>query len=123
VHIETDEYGILVHDRFPWLRLYVVIDLGLQHIKVQRGDSMIELYMREGCPFCQKILAAVEQLGMEEGKDFTVIDAAPETPGREVVLRVGGKAMVPFMVDKEISMYESDDIIAYLERKFGGSRS
>jgi glutathione S-transferase len=100
-----------------------VIDLGLQQIKVQRGDAMIQLYMRDGCPFCQKVLAAVQQFGMEEGKDFAVIDAAPETPGREVVLRVGGKAMVPFMIDKDVSMYESDDIIAYLEKKFAASRS
>ena len=84
---------------------------------------MIQLYMRDGCPFCRKVLAAVQQFGMEEGKDFAVIDAAPETPGREVVLRVGGKAMVPFMIDKDVSMYESDDIIAYLEKKFAASRS
>ena len=36
--------------------------------------------------------------------------------GREVVLSVGGKGMVPFLIDGDISMYESDDIVAYLKK-------
>ncbi len=77
---------------------------------------MIELYMRDGCPFCRKVVQAAGEFGLKEGKDFTVINAAAGTPGREVVLNRGGKAMVPFMIDGEISMYESGDIIAYLKR-------
>ncbi len=75
---------------------------------------MIKLYMRDSCPFCKKVLTAAEKTGLKEGKGFTVIDASPGTPGREVVLQVGGKAMVPFLIDGDVSMYESDDIIAYL---------
>jgi glutathione S-transferase len=82
---------------------------------------MIQLYMRDGCPYCQKVLAATQELGMKDGKDFTLIDAAPGTLGRDVVLDVGGKAMVPFMIDGEVSMYESDDIIAYLKDKAAAS--
>ena len=78
---------------------------------------MIQLYVRDGCPYCQKVLAAAQDFGMKEGKDFTVVDAAPGTLGRDVVLDVGGKAMVPFMIDGETSMYESDDIVAYLKDK------
>jgi glutathione S-transferase len=79
---------------------------------------MIELYVREGCPYCKKVLTAAQRLGLQEGKDFTAIDAAPGTKGREVVLRVGGDSMVPFLMDGAVSMYESDDIVAYLETKF-----
>jgi glutathione S-transferase len=75
---------------------------------------MIKLYIRESCPFCKKVLTAAEKIGLKEDKNFTVIDASPGTPGREVVLQVGGKAMVPFLIDGDVSMYESDDIIAYL---------
>lgn len=82
---------------------------------------MIQLYVRDGCPYCQKVLAATQELGMKEGKNFTVIDAAPGTKGRDVVLDVGGKAMVPFMIDGEVSMYESDDIVAYLKDKAAAS--
>ena len=77
---------------------------------------MIELYLRDDCPFCRKVVLAAREFGLKEGEDFTVIDAAPGTPGREVVLNKGGKAMVPFMIDGDKSMYESSDIIAYLKR-------
>jgi glutaredoxin 2 len=75
---------------------------------------MIELYMRDGCPFCQKVVQAAGEFGFKE-EDFTVIDAAPETPGREVLLNRGGKPMVPFLIDGDTCMYESGDIITYLK--------
>ncbi len=76
---------------------------------------MIELYINTRCPFCQKVLKAADECGLEEGKDYTTIDATAGTPGREVVLHVGGKGMVPFLVDGDSSMYESDDIVTYLK--------
>lgn len=75
---------------------------------------MIELYMRQGCPFCDKVEKAAVEMGLKEGHDFEIINAAPLTPGRDVVLKVGGKAMVPFLIHGSTSMYESNDIIAYL---------
>lgn len=80
---------------------------------------MIKLYMQDGCPFCRKVETAARQMGLIAGKDYIVIDSAPSTPGRETVVKVGGKSMVPFLVDAETSMYESDDIIAYLKKISG----
>ncbi|MGW8193377.1 MAG: glutathione S-transferase N-terminal domain-containing protein [Desulforhopalus sp.] len=77
----------------------------------------MQLYVREGCPFCEKVEKAARQMGLVQDKDYQLIDAAPLTPGREVVIRVGGKAMVPFLIDGEISMYESADIISYMEKQ------
>ena len=71
--------------------------------------------MRDGCPFCQKVVQAAGEFELKEGEDFTVINAAQGTPGREVVLNKGGKAMVPFLIDGGTSMYESGDIITYLK--------
>lgn len=76
---------------------------------------MIELYIRDDCPFCLKVMKAAGEFGFKEGEYFTVIDAAQGTPGREVVLTRGGKAMVPFLIDGDTSMYESVDIIDYLK--------
>ncbi|BHH84793.1 glutathione S-transferase N-terminal domain-containing protein [Desulforhopalus sp. 52FAK] len=76
---------------------------------------MIQLYVRKGCPFCKKVETAATDLGLVPGADYELIDAAPNTPGRDVVLKVGGKAMVPFLIDGETSMYESDDIVTYLK--------
>lgn len=73
--------------------------------------------MRDGCPFCKKVERAAIEMGLIQDKDYQLIDASPFTPGRDMVVKLGGKAMVPFMVDGEVSMYESDDIIAYLKTK------
>lgn len=78
---------------------------------------MIQLYVRKGCPFCKKVETAAADLGLVPGTDYELIDAAPNTPGRDVVLKVGGKAMVPFLIDGKTSMYESDDIVTYLKNK------
>jgi len=78
---------------------------------------MIDLYIWDKCPFCQKVLRAAEDLGLKKGEDYAVIDAAPGTEGRREVERIGGKAMVPFLADGSTSMYESDDIIDYLKEK------
>ena len=60
---------------------------------------------------------AVAELDLVEGKDFEIVSAGPGTPGRLIVEDRGGKAMVPFLIDGQISMYESDEIIDYLRQK------
>lgn len=77
---------------------------------------MIEIFYRAGCPFCDKVFRAAEAMGLKEGEHFVSVDAAPGTPGRDTVVELGGKAMVPFLKDGSLTMYESDDIIAYLKK-------
>ena len=78
---------------------------------------MIELYLWDSCPFCTKVLKAADDMGLQKDVDYTIVDGAPGTPGRLVVQNRGGKAMVPFLIDGDTSMYESDDIIAYIKEK------
>ena len=63
------------------------------------------------------MLDALENMDLAEDKDYTVIDANPGSPGRAEVQRIGGKSMVPFLVDGDTAMYESLDIIDYLKNK------
>ena len=80
---------------------------------------MIQLYISYGCPFCQKVLKRIiKKFKLKEGIDYEIIEAGRGTPGRETVLKVGGKEMVPFMIDGNTSMYESDEIIKYISRKY-----
>lgn len=79
---------------------------------------MIELYIWDSCPFCQKVLQAAEQMGLKEGREFIIVDGSPGSPGRLLVQQRGGKTMVPFLVDGPTAMYESNDIIDYLRNKF-----
>ena len=73
------------------------------------------LYMKQGCPYCAKVIAAAKRLNM--GFD-AVKDIADEGVSVELVA-LGGRKMVPFLVDREagVSMYESDDIVEYMEKK------
>lgn len=79
---------------------------------------MIQLYVKFDCPFCGKVMQTIEKLNLKKGEDFEYIDAALGTPGREIVFKEGGKSQVPFMIDGDTRMYESGDIIEYIEKKF-----
>ncbi len=78
---------------------------------------MINLHISLSCPFCQKVLRATEEMGMKEGVDYITVDSSPGTAGRQKVVEIGGKGIVPFLIDGDHSMYESDDIIEYLRRQ------
>lgn len=78
---------------------------------------MIKLYVRFDCPYCQKVIDKIEELTLEKDKDYELIEAGNGTPGREIVLKIGGKGQVPFMMDNKVHMYEGDDIINYIEKK------
>lgn len=78
---------------------------------------MLTLYVKTGCPFCRKVLDTGDELGIS----FEEKNIADDTVAAELVAR-GGKRQVPYLVDsdRDIEMYESDDIIAYLR---GGNGS
>ncbi len=75
---------------------------------------MLTLYVKTGCPYCAKVLAAGEELGFE----FNLKNVADEAIALELVTR-GGKKQMPYLVDGDTGteMYESDAIISYLREK------
>lgn len=76
---------------------------------------MLTLYVKTGCPFCHKVLAAGEELGIS----FEEKNIADDAVAAELVAR-GGKRQVPYLVDSErnVEMYESADIAAYLREHY-----
>ncbi len=74
---------------------------------------MIQLYAIRQCPFCEKVRRAFAELGVE----YQEVSAEYGTPGSAELVKLGGKTQTPFLVDSErgVSMYESDDIIAYAQ--------
>lgn len=76
---------------------------------------MLELYHFEGCPFCRKVRMALEDLDVS----YISHPCPPGSKNRDKLQELGGKQQVPFLVDGDTKMYESDDIIAYLEEKYG----
>ena len=60
-------------------------------------------------------------MGYKEGEDIQLVDAHQEE-NKKRLLTLGGKAQVPFLVDEDTTMYESDDIIDYLNQKKESSK-
>jgi glutaredoxin len=78
---------------------------------------MLTLYVKTGCPFCNKTLPLFNSVEKEEKQTKNIAE-----PGvAEELIAKGGKQQVPYLVDDktDASMYESDDIIAYLKKEYG----
>jgi len=84
-----------------------------------RPEKPLALYEFEACPYCRKVREALTMLDLEvmvypcpkDGKRF-----------RPQAKKEGGKSQYPYLVDPNTgtAMYESDDIIDYLYRTYGG---
>ena len=71
---------------------------------------MLDLYILENCPYCKKVLAFLEEHKIK----FNPINIK-DKKNEETLIKLGGKRQVPFLVDNDrnIQMYESNDIIEY----------
>ena len=72
---------------------------------------MYTLYYRPECPFCKRVLEFIR-----EGDIKMDMRDTNKKENSDALMKRGGKKQVPFLIDDEndISMYESDDIVAYL---------
>lgn len=78
----------------------------------------LELYKLEGCPFCAKVEAKLEELGL----DYEEHEVPRSHSERDMVEAVSRQTGVPVLVDHDNGvdgMPESDDIIAHLENHYG----
>src|SRR5262249_24350120 len=75
------------------------------------------LYNMEGSPYCRKVREVLCELDLEH----LVRNVPKGSPRRAELRERGGKVQVPYLVDPNTGreMYESDDIVAYLEREYG----
>lgn len=77
------------------------------------------LYTKTACPFCRRVLNKFHDLGV----DFEVRNIGNGN-NLQLMLDHGKKEQVPFLVDDEsrIVMYETEDILDYLEKKYGNKK-
>ncbi|WP_256558653.1 glutathione S-transferase N-terminal domain-containing protein [Natronomonas marina] len=85
---------------------------------------MLVLYQSEGCPYCKKVRETMSDLGL------SFVAHNPRLPGDEggdvtnevthAELTAGGDDQIPYLVDTDrgVTMYESDDIVDYLETHY-----
>ena len=83
---------------------------------------MLELYQAEGCGYSAKVREA--EIG--QGLSYIIHNprsAAGETRNEQThdqLRTLGGDDQIPFLVDHQrgVTMYESDDIVAYPEEHY-----
>ena len=78
---------------------------------------MLELFQKESCPYCHKVRTKLTELDL----DFICRNVRDDrSPKANLLTKLGGEVMVPFLVDtdKNVAMYESDDIVQYLEENY-----
>jgi glutaredoxin len=73
----------------------------------------LELFKKESCPYCQKVLRCLRESGRT---DVALLDIVEREDNRERLLREGGKAQVPCLFMDGKPLYESGDIVAWLEQ-------
>jgi glutathione S-transferase len=83
---------------------------------------MLELYQAEGCQYSARVRETLTDVGVS----YVVHNprsAAGETRNEQThdqLRTLGGEDQIPFLVDHQrgVTMYESDDIVAYLEEHY-----
>ena len=82
---------------------------------------LLELYDYEGCPYCRKVRERLCELDL----DVLIHPVAHGSPRRAELKHLGGRVQVPYLVDPNTSraMYESEDIMTYLDTQYGPSQT
>lgn len=78
---------------------------------------MLELYQKESCPFCHKVRTKMTELDL----DYICRNVRDGSSKKAALLtKLGGMVQVPFLIDsdRDVAMYESDDIVKYLEKHY-----
>ena len=80
-------------------------------------DPPITCYRLQGCPYCERVVRLLEELGVPYRSRFV----EPNHSRRDVVKRVAGVRSVPVIVDERtgVTMAESANIVDYLEATYG----
>jgi glutathione S-transferase len=92
---------------------------GKRAVSVARQKTPpIELYQKEECPFSHAVRVKLTELGLDY-----VAHVVPDHSDlkHQQLVEAGGKDQIPFLVDHSTGtkLYESSDIIAYLDRAYG----
>ena len=89
-----------------------------QQARIDATTRGLALYQFKTCPFCVKVRRAMRRLGVE----IETRDARNDQRWRDRLLTEGGRLQVPCLYIPDTAgadhwLYESEDIIAYLERR------
>lgn len=84
---------------------------------------MLELYQAEGCGYSEKVRETMTELGLSYvvHNPRTAAGEVRNEQSYEELRTLGGADQIPFLVDHahEVTLYESDEIVHYLEDQYG----
>lgn len=72
----------------------------------------LELYKKDTCPYCHRVMSYIEQSGRTDVEYKDIIES---DENRQRLVEVGGKQQVPCLFIDGDPLYESMDIINWLE--------
>jgi len=72
----------------------------------------LTLYYFPSCPYCRLVLDCLGRLDLE----IPMRDIQSEPGARDDLLEIGGKAQVPCLVIDGKPLYESSDVVRWLEK-------
>jgi glutaredoxin 3 len=79
----------------------------------------IVLYQAEWCPYCARVRAKMTDLLL----DYKIVNVPRSHAEREIVQKVSGQTSIPAMVDGDAVLTDDDDIIPYLEKRYGAAKA
>jgi len=89
---------------------------GTYYRRARFPEKPLELWSFEASPFSRIVREALSSLEIP----YTLHNVAKDSPSREAFVARSGKMQVPYLVDPNtgIEMFESADIVAYLESTY-----
>ena len=73
------------------------------------------LYQAEWCPYCARVREKLTELLL----DYRNVNVPRSHQARGEVRSVSGQTSIPVLVDGDVVLDDDDDIIPYLEEKYG----
>ncbi len=73
----------------------------------------LELFKRDSCPYCVKVQMLIDELGV--GDQIEQLDITRDAAARKRLAQVGGKQQVPCLFIDGEPLYESRDIMDWIE--------
>lgn len=91
---------------------------GSRYRRATAPKALLELYSFEGSPFCRLVRETLCELEIP----YRLHNVAKGSAKREAFVKLTGKMQVPYLIDANTGakMFESADIIAYLEETYAG---
>jgi len=80
-------------------------------------DTNIVLYQAEWCSYCARVRSKLTDLLL----DYKIVNVPRSHAERGIVKQISGQTGIPVMVDGDVVLDDDDDIIPYLDKKYGRS--